>query len=109
MMKTTQALHLAREALLAHTSGAGIRALAAIDAAQAQPPEHGEDKPEFRKAVEHAINCNSMENGSNSPDFLLAQYLSDCLAAFDKAVMHRECWYGRATSSPDGLMTPNKK
>lgn len=52
-------------------------------------------KPEFRKALEHAINCHSMESGSNSPDFVLAEYLADCLAAFDKAVMHRESWYGR--------------
>jgi len=34
-----------------------------------------------------------MENASDTPDFILAQYLSDCLAAFDKAVRERERWY----------------
>lgn len=59
-------------------------------------------KPKFREALEHAINCHSMENGSNSPDFILAQYLADCLAAYDKAVMHREAWYGRDKISVPG-------
>ncbi len=63
-------------------------------------PTEGNDKPAFRKAVEHAINCHSMENGSNTPDFVLAQYLAAWLAAFDKATNHREAWYGRVPTSP---------
>lgn len=51
---------------------------------------------DFRKEIETAINRHSMENGSNTPDFILAQYLADCLRAFDHAVLHREKWYGRA-------------
>lgn len=43
----------------------------------------------FRKEVEQAINRNSLENGSDTQDFILAQYLVDCLAAFDRAVTHR--------------------
>jgi hypothetical protein len=58
-------------------------------------PSDSGDKPEFRKALESAINCHSMECGSDTPDFVLAQYLADCLAAFDKAVKHREAWYER--------------
>jgi hypothetical protein len=42
------------------------------------------------------INRHCAENGSNTPDFILAQYLVDCLRAFDGAVMARERWYGRA-------------
>jgi hypothetical protein len=56
------------------------------------------DKPEFRKALERAINSQSMENGSDTPDFVLSQYLADCLAAFDRATQHRESWYGRGRS-----------
>ena len=36
-----------------------------------------------------------MENGSNTPDFMLAQYLLGCLEAFNIAVTTREKWYGR--------------
>ena len=42
------------------------------------------------------INRACAENGSNTPDFLLATFLSDCLAAFDKAVSARDRWYGVA-------------
>ena len=48
----------------------------------------------LRKRIEESINCTSAENGSNTPDFMLAEYLTDCLAAFDKAVKRRESWYG---------------
>ena len=48
----------------------------------------------LRKEIEHVINCDSAENGSNTPDFILAEYLTDCLAAFDKAVNARDVWYG---------------
>jgi hypothetical protein len=42
-----------------------------------------------------ALNRYSAENGSNTPDFILAQYLTTCLGAFDAAVQERARWYGR--------------
>jgi hypothetical protein len=50
----------------------------------------------FRREVESAINRHSMENGSNTPDFILAMYLVECLAAFDRAVNARDAWYSIA-------------
>jgi hypothetical protein len=50
---------------------------------------------DLRKSVERTLNCFSAENGSNTPDFILAEYLLDCLGAYDKAVTAREKWYGR--------------
>lgn len=41
------------------------------------------------------INCASAENASNTPDFILGQFLSAALAAFNVAVQQRETWYGR--------------
>lgn len=72
---------------------------------------------EFRQDLEFIINCNSLENGSNTPDFILAEflyncfsafmdngefndktslpkYLIKCLKAFNKASRAREKWYG---------------
>jgi hypothetical protein len=49
----------------------------------------------LRKEIEQAINKHSIENGSDTPDFILAEYLTDCLRAFDKATVRREEWYGR--------------
>jgi hypothetical protein len=41
------------------------------------------------------LNRYSAENGSDTPDFVLAEYLLGCLLAFDAAVRRREAWYGR--------------
>ena len=49
----------------------------------------------FEKELEHLINKHSQENASNTPDFILAQYLIGCLAAWNQAVQQRETWYGR--------------
>lgn len=50
----------------------------------------------FRKELESLVNRHSMESGSNTPDFILAEYLTDCLAAFDKALHERTRWYTKA-------------
>ena len=50
---------------------------------------------DFIKELEHLINVCSIENESNTPDFILAQYVRHCLDAFNKACNARERWYGR--------------
>jgi len=49
----------------------------------------------FRQDLEEVINKHSMENGSNTPDFMLADYLMGCLRAFDKLMKRRDLWYGK--------------
>ena len=44
---------------------------------------------DLRERIREAINCASAENGSNTPDFILAEYLMDCLKAFDRATRAR--------------------
>lgn len=51
----------------------------------------------FRYSLEVLINAHSKENGSNTPDYILADFLTSCLASFDKAVKEREEWYGIKT------------
>ena len=50
---------------------------------------------DFRGELEQLINRHSVENASNTPNFILADYLCGCLVAFDTAVQQRETWYGR--------------
>ncbi len=45
--------------------------------------------------IKHAINCRSAENGSNTPDFILGEYLQGCLELLDTTINEREKWYGR--------------
>lgn len=52
-------------------------------------------RTEFQKALQTLLNQHSMEGGSNTPDFILAQYLLNCLNAFNVAVFDRERWHGR--------------
>lgn len=51
------------------------------------------EQTEFRNHLAAAINRNSKEGGSNTPDFILANYLADCLEAFDRAAQRRREWY----------------
>lgn len=57
--------------------------------------EFVQEKDEFEKELESLINRHCMENPSNTPDFILAQYMRGCLEAFNTAVQQRETWYGR--------------
>lgn len=49
----------------------------------------------FVKELIAVINRHSRENSSDTPDWILANYLFDCLSAFDKLIQERERWYGR--------------
>ena len=61
---------------------------------------------DLKERIREAINCASAESGSNTPDFILAEYLTDCLKAFDRATAARTMYYSadRASVSED---TPN--
>lgn len=57
----------------------------------------------LKKDIQDAINRASAENGSDTPDFILAEYLTDCLSAYDRALVAREKWYGRSMGFPSHL------
>jgi len=52
-------------------------------------------EPTFEKELQQLINRHSKENGSDTPDFMLAEYLNGCLENFNRTVKAREKWYGR--------------
>lgn len=47
---------------------------------------------EFRSDLRDIINKHSKENGSNTPDFILANMLAGFLETFDEAMKAREDW-----------------
>ncbi len=49
----------------------------------------------FLRELADLINRHSMESASNTPDYILAMYLEQCLLAFETATQQRETWYGR--------------
>lgn len=60
-----------------------------------EPPTKKDlDNSSLRADIESAINRASRENASNTPDFILAEYLTAALEAFEAATAAREKWYG---------------
>ena len=51
--------------------------------------------PTFEKELETLINRHCKENESDTPDFILAKYLTNCLNVFNESVKLREEWYGK--------------
>jgi len=47
----------------------------------------------FHEELEHIINKYSQENVSNTPDYILANFILGCMKAFDQAVKDRDKWY----------------
>lgn len=63
-------------------------------AANAAEGEQEDQRPTFLESLGELINMYSIENGSDTPDYLLAEYLSDCLIAYQKVVTKRDKWFG---------------
>ena len=47
----------------------------------------------FEKELAAVINKYSKENESDTPDFILAEYLKNCLRAFSVATQKRNKWF----------------
>jgi len=55
----------------------------------------------IEEEIEHVINRHSRENASNTPDWILAAFLMECLRAFERATRRREEWHGRPAPPAD--------
>lgn len=49
---------------------------------------------DFKRELTTLINRYNIEIGSNTPDFILANYLINCLHNFDSICNRRTEWYG---------------
>ena len=59
--------------------------------------------------IKGAINRASRELVSGSPDFILAEYLMDCLTAYEKALQRTAKWYMPKEAYPTSLEEEKKK
>lgn len=83
------------------------------DTATSRALQQRKKREDFLKELAGIINRYSMENGSNTPDFILAEHLLTCLEVFDATSRRREGWYGKSLSigggelsaGPSGLST----
>lgn len=58
------------------------------------------NRPEFLSDLQHLINYHSLEGGSNTPDYILAEYLVKCLELFDTTIQ----WRAHNKGDSEGFM-----
>ncbi len=51
-------------------------------------------KTELERKLSDLINDECRENDSNTPDFILSEFMINCLDAFELANNKREVWFG---------------
>lgn len=61
-------------------------------------------REKFTEELRVLINRFSVENGSDTPDFILADYLVGCLDAFEALMRNRKLWYTGYTHADDAPM-----
>ena len=52
------------------------------------------EKTMLEEKLTDLVNSECRENDSNTPDFLLSEFMMNCLDAFELANNKREVWYG---------------
>jgi hypothetical protein len=80
--------------------------------ASGEAGESGEyvvNKLNFNTELQKLINKHSLEQYSNTPDFILANYISGCLAAFELAMNSRDSWFGPNEKNTPECATEKKK
>lgn len=55
---------------------------------------NGDQRTAFEKELSDLLNKHCKENGSNTPDYILAEYLNNCLKNFEETSKTREAWFG---------------
>lgn len=63
-------------------------------------PDKKERNMSLRDEIATALNRHSAENKSDTPDFILADYLMACLDAFDRATARRTNWHTAEPAAP---------
>lgn len=58
------------------------------------PEQRNRDRADLVTRLAELLNEQGAEEGSNTPDYLLAEFLAGCLGAYNAASMAREDWYG---------------
>jgi len=66
-----------------------------------------ESRAQFRAELERLINKFSVEFESNTPDFILADYMMSCLCAFEATANARAKWYAPEADQADGPNPPS--
>lgn len=61
----------------------------------------------FIEELQNLLNRHSIENESDTPDWILAEYIKKILEAWNSSVLQRDKWYGHTLSSDFQFRKPN--
>lgn len=61
-----------------------------------------EKEATFQEALQHVINLYNEESRSDTPDFLLTEYLISCLNTWSYITRQRDKWYNFKTLTENG-------
>ena len=64
------------------------------------------NRGDFVRELQELINGYSLENGSDTPDYILANYMKECLCAFERATKDRDAWRGHTHCEHVGNIAP---
>lgn len=53
-----------------------------------------EKEIQVKEELRVLINRHSLENDSNTPDFLLAEVMLQCLKSYNSVIQNRDKWFG---------------
>lgn len=53
------------------------------------------DKSEITTALSKLLNEHGIDSQTDTPDYILANYLVECLEAYVKAIDARRAWWGK--------------
>ena len=60
-------------------------------------------REDLAKKIRFVLNCASREGCTDTPDFILAEYMLSALECFETACRDREKWYGRQGNGVMGI------
>jgi len=66
----------------------------ALDSHESEQLSNKQSESTFEKELRELVNKHSIENGSDTPDFILAQYMFSCLSNYQNTVKARDKWFG---------------
>ena len=64
---------------------------------------------DFEKELTTLLNRYSMENDSDTPDYILAKYLTGCLDVFNNIVAERRDWHKEGILLNEGVVRAGER
>lgn len=69
--------------------------------------DYDEETESLRRDIEKLLNQHSRENMSGTPDFILADYLIECLLSYEKSIVRTKRWHEPPDDADSDIVAPH--